>query len=179
MKWPKGYVIKLLFSVGNQAYVFLCCVLGGMIIAFIYDIFRIRRKAIKTSNLIVYFEDFVYWILVALVLFAVVYMSNDGELRGYLLIGALIGIILYSLLLSRIIITLFLFVIKIVYKVLCTVCIILLFPFKILFRILKVPAKILYNGLRIIFGKARRASKAKLSKFCVWKKRFKNIIKKI
>ncbi|HOQ00346.1 MAG TPA: spore cortex biosynthesis protein YabQ [Acetivibrio clariflavus] len=33
-----------------------------MIIAFIYDIFRIRRKTIKSGNLIVYFEDFIYWI---------------------------------------------------------------------------------------------------------------------
>ena len=62
-----------------------------MIIAFIYDVFRIR-KAIRTSNIIVYFEDFIYWILVALVLF-VVYISNEGELRGYLIVGAIIGII--------------------------------------------------------------------------------------
>ena len=172
-------MIKLFLTVGNQAYVFLCLVLGGMIIAFIYDVFRIRRKAIKTSNLIVYFEDFVYWILVALVLFAVVYISNDGELRGYLLIGAFIGIILYSLLLSKIIMTIFLFIIKIVYKFFSIVFIILLFPLKILFKILKVPAKIIYNGLKKVFGKARRTSKAKISKFCVWRKRFKNIIKKI
>jgi len=50
-------VIKLWVSVSNQAYVFLNCVLGGMIVAFVYDIFRVRRKAIKSSNLIVYFED--------------------------------------------------------------------------------------------------------------------------
>lgn len=169
----------MFLSVGNQAYVFLCCVLGGMIIAFIYDVFRIRRKAIKTNNLIVYFEDFVYWILVALVLFAVVYISNDGELRGYLIIGDFIGIILYSLLLSRIIMTVFLFIINLVYKILRTVCIILLFPLKVFLKILKVPAQIFYNGLGKIFGKARKSSRDKLSKFCVWKKRFKNIMKKV
>ncbi|HPU41267.1 MAG TPA: spore cortex biosynthesis protein YabQ [Acetivibrio clariflavus] len=165
-------------TVGNQAYVFLWCVLGGMIIAFIYDIFRIRRKTIKSGNLIVYFEDFIYWILVALVLFAVVYVSNDGEIRGYLFIGALIGIILYSLLLSRIIMTVFIFTLKLIYRVFRTLCIILFFPIKVLFRILKIPAKIIYNGLRMVFGKAHRITKAKLSSFYTWKKRFKNIIKK-
>lgn len=169
----------MFLTVGNQAYIFLCCVLGGMIIAFIYDVFRIKRKAIKTSNLIVYFEDFVYWILVALVLFAVVYMSNDGELRGYLLIGALIGIVLYSLLLSRIVMTVFLFIIGLIYKFFRIVFTILLIPIKVLIKILRVPAKIIYKGLRTVFGKARRASKTKLSKFFIWKKRFKNIIKKI
>jgi len=150
-----------------------------MIIAFIYDVFRIKRKAIKTSNLIVYFEDFVYWILVALVLFAVVYISNDGELRGYIFIGALIGIVLYTLLLSRIVMTIFLFTIKIIYKFFSTVCIILLLPFKILYKILKVPAKIVLKGFKTIFGKARRIGKARLSRFSIWKRRFKNIIKKI
>lgn len=169
----------MFLTVGNQAYVFLCCVLGGMIIAFIYDVFRIKRKAIKTSNLIVYFEDFVYWILVALVLFAVVYISNDGELRGYIFIGALIGIVLYSLLLSRIVMTIFLFTIKIMYKFFSTVFIILLLPFKILYKILKVPAKIVSKGFITVFGKARRIGKTRLSRFFIWKKRFKNIIKKI
>jgi len=91
---------------------FLNCVLGGMIVAFVYDIFRVRRKAIKSSNLIVYFEDFIYWIIVALILFAIIYRSNEGELRGYLMLGVAIGIILYALLLSRIVMAVFLFVIK-------------------------------------------------------------------
>jgi len=64
-----------------------------MIVAFVYDIFRVRRKAIKSSNLIVYFEDFIYWIIVALILFAIIYRSNEGELRGYLMLGVAIGII--------------------------------------------------------------------------------------
>lgn len=169
----------MFLTVGNQAYVFLCCVLGGMIIAFIYDVFRIRRKAIKTSNVIVYFEDFIYWILVALVLFAVVYLSNDGELRGYVFIGAFIGIVLYSLLLSKIIMTVFLFTIRILYKFFVTVVNIIAFPFKVLFRVLKIPAKIIYNSVGKMMGKAHRVSVDKRNKFKIWKKRFRNIIKKI
>ena len=133
-------MIKLFETISNQAYVFLCCVLGGMIIAFMYDVFRIRRKAIRSSNIIVYFEDFIYWILVALVLFAVVYISNDGELRGYVIIGAIIGIILYTLLLSKIVMTVFLFALRLIYKFLITAFSIILFPFKIVLKVLKFPA---------------------------------------
>jgi hypothetical protein len=32
----------------------------------------------------IYVEDFFYWIIAALVMFAIVYLSNDGELRGYI-----------------------------------------------------------------------------------------------
>lgn len=75
--------------------------------------------------------------------------------------------------------TVFIFTLKLIYRVFRTLCIILFFPIKVLFRILKIPAKIIYNGLRMVFGKAHRITKAKLSSFYTWKKRFKNIIKKI
>lgn len=172
-------MIKLSVTISNQAYVFLCCVLGGMIIAFIYDVFRIRRKAIRTSNIIVYFEDFIYWILVALVLFAVVYISNEGELRGYLIVGAIIGIILYSLLLSKIVMTVFLFALKLIYKFLVTVSGIIMFPIKIIFKLLKFPARIINKYTRKAFAKARRVGRDKVSNFKVWRKRFRNIRKKI
>ena len=71
-------------SVSNQAYVFELC-LGGMIIAFLYDIFRVRRKAIRSGNLIVYFEDFIYWIIVALVLLPLSIGAMKGN-RGYLIL---------------------------------------------------------------------------------------------
>ncbi|HOP92351.1 spore cortex biosynthesis protein YabQ [Acetivibrio thermocellus] len=172
-------MIKLWVSVSNQAYVFLNCVLGGMIVAFVYDIFRVRRKAIKSSNLIVYFEDFIYWIIVALILFAIIYRSNEGELRGYLMLGVAIGIILYALLLSRIVMAVFLFVIKTVYKVAVAVFGILLIPIRIILKILGIPVKkackIVTRGARKIKGAGRR----KLSKIKVSGRIFNNIRKKI
>ncbi|MFZ5986554.1 MAG: spore cortex biosynthesis protein YabQ [Bacillota bacterium] len=166
-------------SVGNQAYDFLSCVLGGAIIAFIYDIFRIRRKAIKSSNLIVYFEDFIYWIIVALVMFAVVYQSNDGEIRGYLILGIILGIILYALLLSRIVMKVFLFIIGIIYKAAVFIFSIILFPLKIIYKILRIPAKFICKLLIKGAGKVRRVSRNKFDKFKAWKRIFKNIRRKI
>jgi len=100
-----------------------------MIVAFVYDIFRVRRKAIKSSNLIVYFEDFIYWIIVALILFAIIYRSNEGELRGYLMLEwPLHYIVCFAL--SRIVMAVFLFVIKTVYKVAVAVFGILLIPIR-------------------------------------------------
>jgi len=166
-------------SVSNQAYVFLNCVLGGMIVAFIYDIFRVRRKTIKSSNLIVYFEDFIYWIIVALVLFAIIYRSNEGELRGYVMLGVAIGIILYALILSRIVMAVFLFVIRTIYKIAVTVCGILLIPMRIILKILSVPAKKAYKSISRGAKKIKGASKNKLSKIKVSGRIFNNIRKKI
>jgi len=166
-------------SVSNQAYVFLCSVLGGMIIAFIYDIFRVRRKTIKSSNILVYFEDFIYWIIVALVLFAVLYYSNEGEIRGYLIIGTVLGIILYALLLSYIVMKIFLFFVKIIYKVVVTILSAILLPVKIIYKGCMVPVKCIYMWMRRVFLKTKKLSKINMGKFKGFKRFFKIIRKKI
>ena len=35
----------------------------GIEISFIFDIFRAKRKVIKTSDIITYIEDIIYWII--------------------------------------------------------------------------------------------------------------------
>ena len=94
-------MINLPDSVSSQVYIFICSIAGGMLIAFIYDLFRIKRKAVKTRSIFIHIEDFAYWIVVALVMFTCVYLSNDGQVRGYIFIGSTIGVVLYVLLFSR------------------------------------------------------------------------------
>ncbi|TYQ14601.1 UNVERIFIED_CONTAM: spore cortex biosynthesis protein YabQ [Acetivibrio alkalicellulosi] len=166
-------------SIGNQAYIFLSCVFGGMIIAFIYDIFRVRRKTIKSGNLMVYFEDFIYWIIVALVLFAVVYYSNEGEIRGYLIIGIALGIILYTLVFSKIVMKIFLFVVRIIYKVIITISSLILVPIKIICKILMLPLRKIYKYINISFMRARKVGKINIVKLKGYKRLIKNIRKKI
>ncbi|MDF2523533.1 MAG: hypothetical protein K0R31_1174, partial [Clostridiales bacterium] len=132
-------------TVSSQAYVFLWSVIGGMAIAFIYDLFRIKRKTIRTINFLTHIEDLVYWILVALIMFAVVYYSNEGEIRGYIFIGTLIGVILYTLIFSRMVMTSFLFIIGIVKKVFNFIWKIISFPFNVLFKLLAIPIKAIYR----------------------------------
>ena len=166
-------------SVSNQAYVFLCSVIGGMLIAFIYDVFRIKRKAIKTRSIFIHIEDFLYWIIVAIVMFALVYYSNEGEIRGYIFLGNILGVILYSLLLSKIIINSSMFILNVIYKILKTICIVLLYPFKIVLKILKIPERFIFKILRGIYRKLRGAGKNRLAKVKIWRKVLKNFSKKI
>ena len=41
----------------NQAYLFLIFTINGILIGFLFDIFRILRKSFKTNDLITYIED--------------------------------------------------------------------------------------------------------------------------
>lgn len=171
--------MKLPISVSGQAQVFLYSVMGGILIAFIYDVFRIKRKAIKTSSIVIYLEDFIYWIIVAVVMFALVYYSNEGEIRGYIFIGTVLGVILYALMFSKIIMKSSLFIIGIICKVFKAVWMVITYPFRIIFKILGIPAGFFLKAFKKAFRGAKRIGRSNLSRVTVWKKMFRNIRKKI
>ena len=166
-------------SVGSQAYIFLCSVAGGMAVALIYDFFRISRKAVKTGNLMIYIEDLLYWLIAAVVIFMTVYYGNEGELRSYLFIGALLGALLYALLFSRPVMNSSMFLINILKRIIKAIFFILFFPFKIFFRICRTPVRLASKYAGKTLRSIRRAGRNRLSMASLWKKTFKNIRKKI
>ena len=78
----------------NQAYLFLIFVLDGFIIGLLFDFFRILRKTFKTSDIITYIQDILFWILTGLIVLYSIFVFNNGEMRIYIFLGILIGIIL-------------------------------------------------------------------------------------
>lgn len=157
----------------------MCSVVGGMLIALIYDGFRIKRKAVKTRSIVIHIEDMIFWLIVAVVMFAVIYYSNEGELRGYIFIGTIIGVILYSLLFSKLVVQSSMFVIRFIVRVVKTICKIIVYPFRLLFRILAYPICGLINILHKCFKGFRRIVRGRLAKAAIWNKLLKNIRKKI
>lgn len=118
----------MITSISSQVTIFLCTVIGGAAIALIYDLFRILRKAVRTGGLFIYIEDLLYWLIVSIIMLLTIYYSNDGELRAFMFIGACIGVTLYALLLSRIVMASSLFIIRIVS-----------YPFILIIKVLKAP----------------------------------------
>ena len=53
--------------VTNQAYLFCIFIINGIIIGILFDFFRILRKTFKTSDLITYIEDSLFWILTGII----------------------------------------------------------------------------------------------------------------
>lgn len=169
----------MIISVNSQAYVFLCTIAGGMVIALTYDLFRILRKAVKTNSFITYIQDLLYWLIVAVIMFLTVYYSNDGELRVFLFIGAFLGVILYALLFSRIIMGASIFIIEIAKKVIKALIFIIAYPVRLLFRLMAAPVKRLARIVRKSISKAKSNSRVRLSKMTFLKKTLKNTRKKI
>ena len=109
----------------NQAYLFLVFSMTGIVIGILFDIFRILRITIKTSNIITYIEDVLFWILTGLLILYNIWYFNDGEIRIFMFLGMILGILIYISTLSSIFI-------KIFSKLLQTIIKLLKIPFKAL-----------------------------------------------
>ena len=101
-------------------------------------------------------------------MFITVYYSNEGELRSYLFLGIVLGVILYALILSKPIMNSSLFIINIAGKI-----------FKSTLAIIFYPARISSKYVGKLVHSIRAAGRNRLFKVAVWKKVFRNMKKKI
>lgn len=166
-------------NISSQAYIFFYSVIGGVLIAFIYDLFRVKRRTIKTSGAVIYIEDFIYWILVAIVFFSVVYYSNEGEPRGFIFVGAGIGVVLYILLFSRFVVKTCLLLIKVVRKVFISLWRIFMYPLRVIFVILRVPATFVFKIIRRLVIIVRLMGQRSINRAFFLCRLFRNIRKKV
>ncbi len=127
----------------HQAYVFLIFILNGIIIGIIFDIFRVLRKSFKTSNFMTYIEDIAFWIISGGILLYSIFVFNDGELRLYIFLGIILGIILYIITISKYFIkfnvTIINFFKGVIYKIFKIIFAPLNFIYKIIKKILRKP----------------------------------------
>lgn len=107
----------------NQAYLFLVFSMTGVVIGILFDIFRILRRTIKTSNIITYIEDILFWIITGILILYNIWYFNNGEIRIYMFLAIIMGVLIYMSTLSNIII-------KIFSKILQTIIKVLELPFK-------------------------------------------------
>lgn len=103
---------------GDQAIyeltVFAGAGIAGLVIAFIYDMFRLKRRVARTRATFVHFEDILFWIIAAVVFFLSSYIVSSGETKLYFFAGTFLGGALYLAILSRPILLILTTIIKII-----------------------------------------------------------------
>ena len=139
---------------GNQTYLFIVFTIVGIIIGILFDIFRILRKSFKTKDIVTYIEDILFWILTGIIILFSMYKFSNGELRFFMIIGILMGTLMYMITFIRYVIKISVFIIKIIKTI-------IVYPVKVVEKILK---KIIIRPIFII---------------CInFKKNFINFVKK-
>lgn len=121
----------------------------GVIITFIYDLFRIFRRIIPHGWFLLSLEDLVFWVLATAGIFYMLYYENNGMFRWFSVIGAGAGMFLYKKTLSSALVN---FVSGAVNKLIALLG-------RILWK-LSAPVRFLWHKLKVLAGRgARRAAR--------------------
>ena len=84
-------------DIPQQARLFLMAASTGIGMLFVYDLFRIFRRVVKHGTTWIAVEDMFFWVGCAFWLFRLMYRQNDGNIRGFVILGVFAGMLIYSL----------------------------------------------------------------------------------
>lgn len=77
---------------------------NGALMCGIYDIIRIKRRVHKTSIITLIIEDIVYNTVLAMTLFRLIYIYNNGYIRIFAIIVTYIGMYVFEILAGKFIV---------------------------------------------------------------------------
>lgn len=78
----------------------------GICLMVVYDGLRVFRTLVPHGNFWTGIEDAVYWAASSITTFLLLFRQNDGILRWYAILGVLMGMLVYNLTVSRILLRL-------------------------------------------------------------------------
>lgn len=139
----------------SQEYMLAVSVMGGMFLGFIWDIYRLLRHYIKLKSAGTAIGDIVYWILSIYIGIQLIFDLSYGNVRFFILMGFMLGALLYFYGISRYILKVLIFIVDTILKVVKQTINLLLVPVKFIIRQLKI---ILYP-LKLNFEKAKNKTK--------------------
>lgn len=142
----------------EETIIFLTFVTYGLLISVIFDIFRALRKVQKkVTTKIVLIQDIVYIIFITVLLVFFMYKHIKTDLRVYLILASILGVIIYYSLFGNIIRNIFEKIIRL-WKVILEFIFITIEPYNIIFnkyikKIVKIVEKCCKKYLYMINSK--------------------------
>lgn len=74
---------------------FISSFLAGVFLLFIYDVVRFPRILWKHGKLWKFVSDYIYWVVAGFFVFVLIYQVNEGAIRGFAIMGMLLGMLSY------------------------------------------------------------------------------------
>lgn len=87
-----------------QGTLFVQSMVLGVVMIFCYDLLRIFRRGVPHGTVWIAVEDMFFWLICAFVLFQLMYEKMDGKIRCFVILGAFLGMVLYSISLSSLVV---------------------------------------------------------------------------
>ncbi|CAM3469263.1 spore cortex biosynthesis protein YabQ [Paenibacillus lupini] len=132
-------------SLSLQFFTMGMMLLTGIGLGVIFDGYRVVSNELRFPRWSLPVLDLVYWLAASLLVFRVLYASNYGEVRAYVFIGMLIGILSYYWLLSKP-------VIRIVKWLIEAVRALIGFSIRTFDLLIVKPIILLYRFIRVLIG---------------------------
>lgn len=145
---------------------FLWSLLGGSILAFVYDMLRAMRKISVRSVLCINIEDIMFFLFAGAMTFFIAYTKNDGRLRWHGFLGTAGGFFVCRILFGNIVISILTRIYGILAKTAALLTKVVMLPVQLLCRLLAKPISVvswysrekIRSAERIVKVKVRRRS---------------------
>lgn len=141
----------------SQVITFLITIATGIILGVLFDGYRVLRGTFRPKVLTTWFTDLLYWLLATVIVFLALVISNWGELRFYVFLGIISGVVFYYRLLSLYTIRLFSVVIKVIKKTIMLIkrifVVLLIKPVVLCMEIIAFPFKFINRKVRTWYRK--------------------------
>lgn len=141
---------------------FVLCALSGIACAFLYDVFKIVRRAFHTGTGFTFLLDLLFWFCAAFMMFGMLLFANHGQMRLFEITAILLGATLYFLSVSGVVVACGTVIVNKLFGILFLTLKIVFFPVRLLNRYLIFP---LYTK---IAKKIRKIRKKRLTIRLFW-----------
>lgn len=145
-----------MLTIADQTRLFLLAIGLGFLLGVVYDLFRVVRMAFTMRRAGVFIQDVLFFLVCAAVTFVFLLAVNQGEIRGFIIAGEVLGFLIYYFSLGLLAMRVSSFLVHATQRI---------------FHLISVPFRALMRLLKRLFGKigisVKKTSKkiAKKSKF--------------
>lgn len=147
---------------GPDPWYFVWSLASGIILGLLYDILRLRRKIIRTCDIVVNVEDILFIILGGITATVLAYVLNNGFFRVYSLISISLGFCLYRVTVGSRLVDAFAYVYMLCCKGIKFVFRLMLVPVS---WIIKIMNKSVFVTVRCFSALAKKELKHKYNRF--------------
>lgn len=114
----------------DELFIFLLAIMYGGIIGLIYDLYKAIRYYTKPKKILSFIGDLIFWLIVTYMFFIFLFKYTDGIIRGFVVVGFLIGVYVYFKSISKYVFPILIKIFKLILRLIHEIIGIILYPFK-------------------------------------------------
>lgn len=145
-----------IYSISQETYILLITILGGILIGFIYDLYRIFRGIFVPKKIATMAQDLIFWCFIFLIAFYVLIFSNEGAIRYYNFLGFIIGSSFYQFSASRLVTKFIIFLLRSMKHFILDTYKLIKYPFHVTVCLITGPYNYCKKKIKPVYYKIRK-----------------------